>query len=150
VRQAVELPPAEAMRPEPPAEFRPTFVERMGWQQLFSPVGRIILRNLERQPVKAGLTMLGLALAVAILVVGRSFEDAIDYIVVGAVQPDSAGRHYPGLYGTPVRSARYDVRHLPGVIRAEPFRAVPARLRFEQRTYLGGMTGLPTDPTLRR
>jgi hypothetical protein len=66
----------------------------------------------------------------------------------GAVQPDPAGRHYPGLYGTAVWvSARYDVRHLPGVIRAEPFRAVPARLRFEQRSYLGGITGLPSDMT---
>jgi putative ABC transport system permease protein len=150
VRQAVELPPAEAMRPEPPSEFRPTFVERMGLQRLLSPVGRIILRNLERQPTKAALTMLGLALAVAILVVGRSFEDAMDYLVEVQFnqiqQEDITLAFTEPLSG----SARYDVRHLSGVIRAEPFRAVPARLRFEQRTYLGGITGLPADITLKR
>jgi len=150
VRQAVDLPPAEAMRPEPPAEFRPTLVERLGWQQLFSPAGRIILRNLERQPVKAGLAVFGLALAVAILVVGQYFQDALDYIV--AVQFHQIQQEDITLAFTEPLSgrARYDLQHLPGVMRVEPFRAVPARLRFQQRTYLGGLTGLPTDPSLRR
>jgi len=150
VRRAVKLPPAEAMRPEPPAEFRPTLVERLGWQQLFSPAGRIILRNLERQPVKAGLAIFGLSLAVAILVVGRSFGDAIDYIVEVQFhqiqQEDITLAFTEPLSG----SARYDLQQLPGVMRVEPFRAVPARLRFQQRTYLGGLTGLPTDGHLRR
>jgi putative ABC transport system permease protein len=150
VRRAVKLPPAEAMRPEPPAEFRPTLLERLGWQQLFSPAGRIILRNLERQPVKAGLAIFGLSLAVAILVVGRSFGDAIDYIVDVQFhqiqQEDITLAFAEPLSG----SARYDLQHLPGVMRVEPFRAVPARLRFQQRSYLGGLTGLPTDGHLRR
>jgi putative ABC transport system permease protein len=150
VRRAVKLPPAEAMRPEPPAEFRPTLLERLGWQQLFSPAGRIILRNLERQPVKAGLAIFGLSLAVAILVVGRSFGDAIDYIVEVQFhqiqQEDITLAFAEPLSG----SARYDLQHLPGVMRVEPFRAVPARLRFQQRSYLGGLTGLPTDGHLRR
>lgn len=150
VRRAVNLPPAEAMRPEPPAEFRPTLVERLGWQQLFSPAGRIILRNLERQPIKAGLAIFGLSLAVAILVVGRSFGDAIDYIV--AVQFHQIQQEDITLAFTEPLSgrARYDLQHLPGVMRVEPFRAVPVRLRFQQRTYLGGLTGLPADASLRR
>ena len=150
VQRAVALPPAEAMRPEPPAEFRPTLVERLGLQHLFSPVGRIILRNLERQPVKAGLTVLGIALAVAILVVGRSFEDAINYIV--QVQFHQIQQEDITLAFTDPRpgSARYDLQHLPGVIRAEPFRSVPVRLRFQQRTYLGGIIGLTPDGQLRR
>ena len=32
VSRAVALPPAEAMRPEPPAAYRPTVVERLGIQ----------------------------------------------------------------------------------------------------------------------
>ena len=150
VRRAVKLPPAEAMRPEPPAEFRPTLVERLGWQQLFSPAGRIILRNLERQPVKAGLAIFGLSLSVAILVVGRSFGDAIDYIV--DVQFHQIQQEDITLaFAEPLSGrARYDLLHLPGVMRVEPFRAVPARLRYQQHTYLGGLTGLPTDGQLRR
>ena len=30
VRRAARLPPAEAMRPEPPANYRPSFIERTG------------------------------------------------------------------------------------------------------------------------
>ena len=30
VRRAVHLPPAEAMRPEPPAVYRPTLIDRSG------------------------------------------------------------------------------------------------------------------------
>lgn len=150
VQRAIALPPAEAMRPEPPPEFRPTLVERLGWQQLFSPTGRIILRNLERQPIKAALAVVGLSLAVAILVVGRSFEDAINYIM--DVQFHQIQREDITLTFTEPLSgqARYDLQHLPGVRRAEPFRVVPARLRFEQRQYLGGVMGLPSQGTLRR
>ena len=150
VRRAVQLPPAEAMRPEPPAEFRPTLVERLGLQRLFSPAGRMIVRNLERQPIKAALTVLGLSLAVAILVVGHSFEDAINYLIQVQFhqiqQEDMTLSFTEPLSG----SARFDLQHLPGVIRAEPFRVVPARLRFQQRTHLGGITGLPPDARLRR
>ncbi|MEM1292763.1 MAG: FtsX-like permease family protein [Cyanobacteria bacterium P01_H01_bin.162] len=150
VSKAVKLPPAEAMRPEPPADFRPTLVERLGLQRLFSPAGRIILRNVERQPIKAGLTILGLSLAVAILVVGHSFEDAMDYLIT--VQFYQIQQEDITLSFTePLSSrARFDLLNLPGVIQAEPFRVVPARLRFQQHAYLGGLTGLPTDGTLRR
>ncbi|MEB3289335.1 MAG: FtsX-like permease family protein [Leptolyngbya sp.] len=150
VQRAVQLPPAEAMRPEPPAEFRPTLLERLGWQRIFSPAGRMILRNLERQPVKAGLALVGLALSVAILVVGRSFGDAIDYIV--DVQFHQIQQEDMTLvFAEPLSSgARYDLQHLPGVLRVEPFRVVPARLRHQQHTYLGSLTGLPTDAQLRR
>lgn len=58
VRAAFRLPPAEAMRPEPPPIYRRTLLERLGihW---FSQPTRMILRNLERQPVKALLSVTG-------------------------------------------------------------------------------------------
>ncbi len=150
VHRAVQLPPAEAMRPESPPAFRPTWVDRLGLQQLFSPVGRMILRNLERQPIKSGLTLLGLSLAVAILVVGHSFEDAMNYLIEVQYhqiqQEDITLAFTEPLAGR----ARFDLQQLPGVLRAEPFRVVPAKLRFHHRKYLGGITGLPADSKLRR
>ena len=44
VRRAVVLPAAEAMRPEPPAEYRATLLERIGLHHLLPPAGRMILR----------------------------------------------------------------------------------------------------------
>ena len=47
-------------------------------------------------------------------------------------------------------SARFSVERLPGVLRAEPFRAVPARLRFQHRSRRVGILGLSDDRDLRR
>lgn len=150
VRRAVSLPPAEAMRPEPPARYRPTLLERMGLQQLLSPVGRIILRNLERRFLQTGLAILGIAAAVAILVIGRYFEDATNYII--EVQFRQVQREDVTLvFNQPLSGrARYELTHLPGVLSSEPFRTVPTRLRFRHKTHLSGITGLEPESELRR
>ncbi|MGB7442977.1 MAG: FtsX-like permease family protein [Coleofasciculaceae cyanobacterium] len=150
LKRAVSLPPAEAMRPEAPAQFRPTFVERLGLQQLLSPAGRIILRNLERKPIQAFLSILGISLAVAILVVGRYMGDAMDHII--EVQFRNVQREDVTIVFNEPRpnQARYEVNNLPGVIQSEPFRSVAARLRFEHRTHRSGITGISPTGELRR
>ena len=58
VRRAARLPPAQAMRPEPPAQFRITLVERLGLQRWLNPSTRMILRQIERQRLKSALSLL--------------------------------------------------------------------------------------------
>jgi hypothetical protein len=60
VRRAAILPAAEAMRPEPPASYRPTAIERMRLQEWFTQSARMVLRELERKPGRAALTVEGL------------------------------------------------------------------------------------------
>ncbi|MBZ5659505.1 MAG: ABC transporter permease [Acidobacteriia bacterium] len=150
LRSVAALPPAEAMRPEAPARFRPGFAERLGLQRFVSLSARMILRNLERRPWKATLSVVGLAFAGAILIVGFYFYDAIEYLV--RVEFQRAAREDVGItFNEPHgSSARYSVERLPGVLRAEPFRAVPARLRFEHRSRRVGILGLSDDRDLRR
>lgn len=150
VHKAVSLPPAEAMRPEPPALYRATLLERIGLQRLLSPVGQIILRNLERRSLQTGMAIIGIAAAVAILVIGRYFEDATNYIV--EVQFRQVQREDVTLvFNEPLSSrARYELTDLPGVLQSEPFRSVPARLRFQHKTDLSGITGLEPQGELRR
>ncbi|HYL36956.1 MAG TPA: FtsX-like permease family protein, partial [Bryobacteraceae bacterium] len=81
VRRAVALAPAEAMRPEAPATFRPGWLERFSLWTLLSPASRMIVRNLERRPWKAFFSALGVALAVSILVVGRFAIDSVERLV---------------------------------------------------------------------
>ena len=150
VRQAVNLPPAEAMRPEPPADYRTSLLERIGLQKLASPAFRMALRNLERRPWQSAFTALGLALATGIPIVPGAMRDGIDYLLtfqwslaqrqdvtLSLIEPGSA-------------SALTDMRHLPGVMSAEPFRVVPARLRFGHQSRRLGVTGLPRDALLNR
>jgi putative ABC transport system permease protein len=150
VRQAVRLPPAEAMRPEPPAEFRRSLFERLGWQRLAGPTLRMALRNLERRPWQAFFTALGLALATGIPVVPGAMRDGIAHLV--SFQWDQGQRQDVtlSLIEPGTSSALSDVRHLPGVTLAEPFRSVPARVRFGHQSRRLAITGVPRDARLNR
>jgi putative ABC transport system permease protein len=150
VRNAVALAPAEAMRPEPPAHFRPGLIERIRLQSWLSPASRMIVRNLERRRWKAFLSALAVALAISILVVARFAIDAVNRIV--DVQFHNVQREDVTVVFQEPRPAR--VRHalgqLPGVLRVEPFREVPARLRLGPRSRRVGLLGLSNDGELRR
>ena len=81
VRRVMALPPAEALRPESPARFRPLLLERLGIAHLISPSARMVLRNLERRPLRTAAAVTGVALAVALLASGRFPYDAFDRLM---------------------------------------------------------------------
>jgi putative ABC transport system permease protein len=150
VRRAVRLPPATAMRAATPAVYRATLVERLGLQRFFDQPTRMILRNLERRPLRAGLTVVGIASSCAILIMGLFFSDSFDFIL--RVQYGLAQRE--NLTVTFVEPASYqslfELAALPGVRHAEPFRAVAARIRHEHREYDTAIQGIPANASLRR
>jgi putative ABC transport system permease protein len=150
VRRAAASPPAEAMRPPSPPRFRPLAVERLGLVHYVPLALRMILRNIERRPVRWGLSVLALALATALLVIGRFSFDMLDEIV--RVQFRGAMREDVAVLFNEAASDRalHDLARLPGVLRVEPFRAVPARLRFEHRVRRVGIQGVEPDAALRR
>jgi putative ABC transport system permease protein len=150
VRRAVSLPPAEAMRPEPPAQFRHSLLEHP-WSRLRLPLTtRMILRNIERQPIRSLTSVVGIGFAVAVLLVGLSFIDVMDMLI--NQQFGLAMRQDATLAFVEPRSAQavYDVRHLPGVMDVEPMRSVPVRLRAGHRTRTLAISGVPPDPRLNR
>lgn len=150
VRQAVNLPPAEAMRPAPPATYRPTLLERLGLKRFFDQPTRMIARNLERQWLKSVLTITGISSAFAILVMGFFFGDAFSHMI--GIQYGLADRaNLTVSFNQPTSTdALYEIQALPGVHFAEPFRAAPVRLHFGHRTYETAINGIPADPYLRR
>jgi putative ABC transport system permease protein len=150
VRQAVKLPPAEAMRPEPPAEYQPSLLEKLGLSHLVSTTLRMALRNLERRPWQAFFTAFGLALATGIPIVPGAMGDGIHYLL--SIQWDVAQRQNVtvNLIEPGSASTLNDIRSLPGVMTAEPFRSVPARLRFQHHSRRLSVTGLPRDAYLNR
>ena len=148
VRRAARLPPAEAMRPEPPRSFRATPLERLGLQRLLSPATRMTFRNLERQPIKTTLSILGIAMSVSVLVLGNFMEDSLDYLMDQQFQIAQRQDMSVALVEPSTGSAVHDITHLPGVIRAEPVRAVSTRMRFRHRSRRIGIMGLPADMQL--
>lgn len=150
VLKAVGLPPAEAMRPEPPARFTAGFLEKAGLQKYLSANHRIILRNLSRQPIKALLSIFGISLAAALLFTGFYFFDAINKIV--EIQFEQVIRDDVNVvfYQPRPGRTRYDLANLPGVVSVEVFRSVPARLRYGHRARRVGLIGAESQSDLRR
>ncbi|RPH50759.1 MAG: FtsX-like permease family protein [Desulfobacteraceae bacterium] len=144
LRRAVREQPAEAMRPEPPAKYRVTLIEKMGLGRWLTQPTRIIARNMERRPVRTFLSVLGIAVACATMISSGFFKDSIAYMVniqfvlskkedmtVAFAEPTS-------------RKALFELKSLPGVFHAETFRNVPAKFRFGHRSYktvINGMEG---------
>jgi len=143
VRRAARLPPAEAMRPEPPASYRAALVERTGIGRVLSHTFRIAVRNIERRPMQAIFTVTGLALATGILIVPNCFRDGVfeilDFqwdviqrqdVAVGLVEPSSD-------------QVQHLLSQLPGVIACEPFRQAFVRINFGHQRRQLGIQGLP-------
>ncbi len=157
VRKAARLPPAEAMRPEPPANFRPSLVERAGLGRLFTHSFRIALRNIERRPVQALFTIAGLALGTALLILPNTFKAGIAQIL--DFQWDVVQRQDLTLGLTEVSSTTivHELEHLPGVLTVEPGRLAAVRLHFQGRNRqiairslnLDGRHNRTVDPQLR-
>lgn len=150
VNKAVSLPPAEAMRPEAPASFSASLLERLGLQRFLPLSIRIIVRNLERNLVKAVLTIFGISLSVALLIVGFYFFDAIDQII--QIQFKTVFREDATVFFNEPRPARtrYEIMSLPGVMKSEPYRIVPARLRNGHRSRRTALLGIDPDGELQR
>ena len=147
VTRAVSLPPAEAMRPEAPARFRPAFIDR--WNLLpGSPAMRMIVRNLERRPVRAMAAAFAVSCSVMIVVVELGLFDALDRMMTLQFREIQREDIAVTLNEAHAARAQFELAALPGVIRSEPFRAVPVRLRCEHRWHKTAILGLPENGEL--
>ncbi|HUT40849.1 MAG TPA: ABC transporter permease, partial [Gammaproteobacteria bacterium] len=150
VYRAVQLPPAEAMRPETPAVYRETLIERLGLQRLFSQPTRMIARHIERRPLKSLLSIGGIAAACGIVMVANFQRDAVTYMVDVQYAMSQSQDLTVTLTEPTSHHALYSLTGIEGVQYAEGMRAVPARLRHEHRSYRGALQGMEPDGVLRR
>ena len=132
------------MRPISPTIYHRSLLEMMGLADLIPVAARMVLRGLQRRPISAALSSIGIAFSVAVLVLSGFFTDAIDYLI--EFQFSTAQRHdvQVAFIEPTSPSVRHDLRHLPGVQLVEPFRAVPVNLRnghLEYRTSILGLDG---------
>ncbi len=149
VRGVVRLPPAEAMRPAAPAKYRRSLVDRLGLGAVFGPGANMVLRELERRPLRALMSSAALAASVGLMVIGGWYSDAIGDMIETqferSMQEDTAVMFARPL---PERAVR-DLEHLPGVLGAEGLRSVPVRFRAGQRHRDGSINGYHDDTQMR-
>jgi len=133
VAQAVRIRPAAAMQPEPPAVYRRSLPERLGFAGLLAPTTRMMLRYIERRPLASALSVLGIALGAAVMVLGMFVGDAIQHLAdfqFTEVQRFDRSVTLAEPAGPQVVA---ELGRLPGVVAVEPFRVAPATLRFGHR-----------------
>ncbi|WP_178861440.1 ABC transporter permease [Thiomicrorhabdus cannonii] len=150
VQKAIKLPPAQGMRPEQPTVYRITLIERLGLQKRFSQPSRMILRHIERRPLKSFLTTLGIAMSCGIMMVGSFQESAINEMV--DVQYNLSQREdFMALFSEPTaHRALHSLESLQGVEHAEGFRNASVRLKFEHRSYRTSISGIEPGSQLVR
>lgn len=149
VRSVVQLPPAVAMAPAAPAAYR----QRMGWVRHLVPLrqtGVMVARHLFRWPFRTASSTLGVAMAVAILVASLWSFGSIRYMI--NITFFRTERHDAQVvFGSPEpQRALYAVLGMPGVMVAEPFRSVAARISHRNLSKKLGIIGHPVGAQLSR
>lgn len=149
VRAVLRLPPAVAMSPPAPASYGPSGAVLA---RLFAlrQTGVMVTRHLLRWPVRTGSSVLGLAMAVAILVASLWSFGSINHMI--DVTFFRAERHDAMLvFGdASPRAAALAAGRMPGVLRAEPFRSVAVRISHRALNRRVTLSGKPMDPVLSR
>lgn len=141
VREIVGLPPAVAMQPPAPPRFRHLLPAWLAVDGVVSQRSVMTLRSVVHHPVRAVFTTLGMALATGILVVSLFTRDAIEQLINVTYFMADRQDATIGFVDRRPEHVVMQVAKLPGVLAAEPYREVPARIRrgnIERRVVISG------------
>ncbi|MBT9594993.1 MAG: FtsX-like permease family protein [Vitreoscilla sp.] len=143
------LPPAEAMRPPSPGRYRRTLLERLGVRRL-APALRMVLRNLERRPLRSAMSVGGVAAAVAIVILGNFVRDAIEVVVDTQFNLSLRGDVTVWTTDAVDDSVRHELARLPGVVQTESTRFVPVVFSHGHRRERSSIRGYAAGAELYR
>ncbi|MFC7704445.1 ABC transporter permease [Plastorhodobacter daqingensis] len=149
VHSVAKLPPAVAMAPPAPPDYRHSrsgLARRLGLRQR----DVMTLRHLGHWPLRTASSVLGVAMAVAILMGSLWSFGSIDHMI--DVTFSRAERHDVQIVfaAASAPAALQNARALPGVLAAEPFRTVPARISHRNLSRRISISGKPPDARLSR
>ena len=150
VRSVVRLPPAEAMRPAAPEKFRVSLLERLGLRRFLSQPLRMVLRNLSRRPLRATMSIVGIAFSAAIMVMASASMDSIAELMeiqFNVVQRQDVTVTFVEPEG---RAAYYELASVPGVLEVEATNGAAVRLRNGSRQRQVAIQAFQPDARLQR
>jgi putative ABC transport system permease protein len=149
VRRIAKMPPAQAMRPPAPLSYRRTFADRIGLGRVIGPAPMMVVREIRRKPFRFVMSTLGIAMGIAIFVMGRFSWDSFDYLMT-EVFPRGHREDLTLIVERAVStSALRELESLPGVEYAEGERVVAVRFHAAGRTRDATLIGTPVEPELR-
>lgn len=149
VGATLRLSPAQAMQPPAPGRYRRALLERLPGLHP-SPALRMILRNMARRPWRTAATIGGIACAVAIVIMGHFFRDAVEAIVDTQFNLALRGDVTVWTRDPVPAGAQRELERLPGVLQVEPARRAVVRFVRGTRSEKGSIDGRPGWPSLQR
>lgn len=150
VLQAVRLTPAAAMVPSAPTHYRQTLFEKLGLDRFMSGPTHMIVRHIERWPVRSLLTTIGIAASGAILLMAFFMFDAVDEMVDSAYFRINRQDATVQFFEPRSAKAIFEIARWPGVRKAEAARQVPVRLHRGQMSQRVVIYGVAPGASLRR
>lgn len=148
VRRVMRLEPAEAMSPEPPATYKPSLPERMGLTRNWREPGRMIVRHVSRRPGRALVSIFGLSLSVAIVMLGNYFGGASKTLIDTYFYQNQTQDLTISLVEARPKSAQFALQGLDGVMRVEGSNAAAVKLRHGTAEKRTGIIARSNDATL--
>ena len=149
LRAVLALPPAVAMAPPAPADYGhgpEGLLRGLPLRQ----TGRMVMRHLWNRPMRTASSVLGMAMAVAILVASLWSFGSVDHMIrVTFALAERQDVKVVFAAPEPMRAVE-DIGHLPGVMAVEPFRMIPARLVHGTLARRVALEGRPADASLSR
>jgi len=143
VRSVLKLSPAEAMAPPAPARYRRGLIDFAAIRRLLGTSARMVLREVRRRPTRTVLSALGIAVAVAILVLARFFSDAMDHLANVELHESQRWSTQVAFAEPREASDLGGLRHIPGVIEVEAMDTVPVRATHGHHTRDVPLNGYP-------
>ena len=150
IHAIVRLPAAEAMRPPLPALRSRSILEGLAGRRGPSPRLAMGLRDLTQRPIRSGLTVLGIASAVAILIGGSWWGDALDALIHAEFGLRERADLILTLAEPRGPSVIHEAARLPGVMQVEGSRDLGVELRNGNRRLRMGLVGVDSDARLHR
>ncbi|WP_172331023.1 FtsX-like permease family protein [Mangrovicoccus sp. HB161399] len=143
------LPPAVAMAPPAPPAYRRSLgalSDRLALPQSL----RMVTRHLLHWPLRTAAAILGLAMAVAILVASLWTFGSLEQLIAVTFHLGERQDVRVAFAAAEPPAALQEIRRLPGVMAAEPWRSIAARLENGPHAKRVAVEGRPAGPQLSR
>jgi putative ABC transport system permease protein len=138
------------MQPAPPPRYAKLWGEGLGFMKTFSQLTIMSLRSMVRAPVRAGTTLIGIALSVSLLIMAMFAIDSVEFMIDVSFFRTSRQHASVNLAEEQGPRVVQSVEHLPGVMKSEPYRSVAVRLRNGHLQRRMAIIGKPPGQDLSR
>lgn len=146
----VAINPAESMRPQPPSTSSRSILELWSWLwQRLSTSWKMSFRTVSRNQLRLGVTLTGVAVSVALLVIALFTSDSMDYMLDQHFNHET-NYDYLVYFNGPVKDYElFNIDRIKGINKAEPLLEIPVKFHFQDQTKEDVLIGEKPESNLK-